>query len=150
VALFLAPLPFLNIPFYHFCKGGYFDCSLKLSLLAARRVDRDLREEAVVRGQSAAIRREAAAAAASSLSTHLTPTTTTTSPTTTTTTANGRGVDESKMSSPSLSVAPAVKRVVSPTPSDWRIAENSGVVEEEDDLIPPGSNPIIVDYFELR
>jgi len=38
----LIPLPLMLIPYYLRCKGGYYMSSLKLSLLAARRVDRDL------------------------------------------------------------------------------------------------------------
>lgn len=41
----LLPLPIALIPYYHMCRGGYYQSSLKLSLLAARRVDRDLAKD---------------------------------------------------------------------------------------------------------
>lgn len=42
---FLLPLPLILIGFYRHCQHGYEEASLKLSLLAARRIDDCLREE---------------------------------------------------------------------------------------------------------
>lgn len=41
----LVPLPIMLYPFHQHCENGYEEASLKLSLLAARRIDASLRED---------------------------------------------------------------------------------------------------------
>lgn len=44
VVPFLIPLPLIILPFYWHCENGYYEASARLSLLAARRIDDELKD----------------------------------------------------------------------------------------------------------